>query len=103
MVATGSLFDLVEKPASDPRPLSRRVDPELDNDEFITSAACRDDADDLGSIETHIDVSVAYRCFKPWVGAGDRSVVQFFDVGRKSIPHEAIDRYMLGQTSLCKT
>ncbi len=37
---TGGLLDLLEKPTSNPRPLSPRVDPKLVNDEFITPAAC---------------------------------------------------------------
>jgi len=88
---------LLEKPTSNPRPLSRRVDTKLVNDEFITPAACYNNADDLRFIETNVNISTTYRRFKPWVGSGCRSVTQFLDVGRKSAQHEAIDRLMLGR------
>ncbi len=94
---TGSLLDLLEKPTSNPHPLSRRVDPKLVNDEFITPAACYNNANDLGFIETNINISATYRRFKPWVGTGCRSAAQFLNVGRKSAQHEAIDRLVLGR------
>jgi len=94
---TGGLLDLLEKPTSNPRPLSFRVDPKLVNDEFITPAACYNNADDLGFIETDINISATYRRFKPWVGSSCPSTVQFLTVGRKSGQDEAIDRLMLGR------
>ena len=75
-LATGGLFDLLEKPAPDPLPLSRRGDPNLTNNEFIIPADCRDDADDFGFIEANIDIPAPYEFFKPRVGAGCRLAAQ---------------------------